>query len=94
MPEKEKEFKFDYGIIVYKYRFSISRPLSDYKEIELTKCIRMGLEFKYKTMAKDDLVPEIQIIYKDENNQPQCLCADLREFHFEIKHKGDMMMTL
>lgn len=47
MNEKE----FDYGIVVYKHRFNMTRSLDDYKEITLNKCIRIGLELKYKTMA-------------------------------------------
>lgn len=89
-----KEFNFDYGIIVYKHRFSINRSLNDYKETTLNKCIRIGLVYKYKTMAHDKLIAEIQICYKDEDNILQCLCLDLHDWTFEITHKGNMQVQL
>ena len=85
-----KNFTFDYGIVVYKHRFSINRSLDDYKETTLNKCIRMGIEYKYKTIACDKLIAEMQILYKDENNKLQCLCLDLHDWTFEIKHIGNM----
>lgn len=89
-----KVFSFDYGIVVYKHRFSINRSLDDYKETTLSKCIRMGIQYKYKTMACDKLIAEMQILYKDENDNVRCLCEDLHEYTFEIKHKGDMRIAL
>ena len=65
MSEKE----FDYGTVVYKHRFNMTRSLDDYKETILNKCIRIGLELKYKTMACDKLVYEMQIVYKDEKKK-------------------------
>ena len=47
MNEKE----FEYGIIIYKHRFNMTRSLDDYKETTLNKCIGIGLGLKYKTMA-------------------------------------------
>ena len=91
---QDKDFSFEYGIIVYDYRFSINRAIKDYKEITLNKCIRMGLEFKYYTMAKDKLIPELQIVYKDEDNKLQCVCLDLHEYTFKIMHKGSMMINI
>ena len=85
---------FDYGIVTYQHRFSINRSLNDYEEITLNKCIRMGVQFKYYTMACDKLVAEMQIVYKDENDNLHCLCEDLHDFTFCIKHKGDMMINL
>ena len=85
---------FDYGIIIYKHRFSINRSLNDYKETTLNKVIRMGLVLCYKTMAKDELVYEYQICYKDENNKLQCLCLDLHDWYIEIKHKGNAQITI
>lgn len=85
---------FDYGIVVYKHRFSINRSLDDYEETTLSKCIRMGVQYKYKTMVCDKLIAEMHIIYKDENNNLKCLCEDLHEYTFEIKHKGDMRIYL
>ncbi len=90
----EHYFHFDYGVVVYKHRFSINRSLDDYKEITLHKCIRMGIQYKYKTMARDKLIAEMQIVYKDENGKLHCLCEDLSEYTFEIKHKGDMKIQL
>ena len=88
------KFVFDYGVVVYKHRFSIHRSLNDYEEITLNKCIRMGVVYKYKTMACDKLIAEMQILYKDENGNVHCLCEDLHEYTFEIKHKGDMRISL
>ena len=90
----EKEFIFDYGIVIYKHRFSLDRSLNDYKETTLNKCIRMGLVYKYKTMARDKLIAEMQVLYRDENNEVQCLCLDLHDWTFEIKHKGNMLVQL
>ena len=87
-------FTFEYGIVTFKHRFSINRSLNDYEETTLNKCIRIGLEYKYYTMACDKLIAELQIVYKDENDKLQCLKADLHDWHFQIKHKGDMMITL
>ena len=90
----DKDFTFEYGIVVYKHRFSLNRSLDDYEETTLNKCIRMGVEYKYKTVACDKLIAEMQIIYKDENDKLQCLCEDLHEYTFEIKHKGNMQINL
>ena len=88
------DFTFEYGIVTFKHRFSIKRSLDDYEEITLNKCIRIGLEYKYYTMACDKLIAELQIVYKDENDKLQCLKKDLHEWTFEIKHKGNMKITL
>lgn len=90
----DEGFEFDYGIVIYKHRFSIDRPLDDYKETTLNKCICMGLVYKYKTMACDKLIAELQICYKDENNKLKCLCLDLHDWTFEVKHKGHMQITI
>lgn len=89
-----EDFSFDYGIVTYKHRFSLHRPLDDYEETTLNKCICMGIQYKYKTMACDKLIAEMQIIYKDVNNKSHCLCLDLHEYTFKIEHKGDMKITL
>lgn len=91
---EEKPFVFDYGVVVYKHRFSFKRSLNDYEETTLNKCIRMGVVYKYKTMGCDKLIAEMQIIYKDENDKLHCLCEDLHDYTFEIKHKGDMQISL
>lgn len=85
---------FEYGIIIYKHRFSVNRSLDDYEETVIMKGIRMGVHHLYKTMAKDKLVTEMQILYKDENNKVQCLRKDLEDWTFEIVHKGDMSICL
>ena len=87
-------FTFEYGIVIYKHRFSINRSLNDYEETMLNRCIRMGVQYMYKTMARDKLIAEIQIVYKDDNGKLQCFKGDLHEWTFEIKHKGDMMINL
>ena len=100
MTQEQKEYldkintRYDYGIITYKHRFSINRSLNDYEETTLTKVIRMGLELVYKTMAKDKLIYEYQICYKDNDNKLQCICLDLHDWYIEIKHKGDCMITI
>lgn len=86
--------KFDYGVVIYKHRFSINRSLNDYVETTLNKCICMGLVYKYKTMACDKLIAEMQIVYKDVNNKLQCLCLDLQDWSFKIEHKGNMLVEL
>ena len=72
-----ENFTFDYGVVIYKHRFSINRSLDDYKKTTLNKCIRMGIEYKYKTVACDKLIAEMQILYKDENNKLQCVCGEI-----------------
>jgi hypothetical protein len=88
------EKTFDYGVVVYKHRFSINRSLDDYKETTIETCVRMGVELKYKTMACDKLVYEMQILYKDENNKVQCLCLDLHDWTIAIKHIGNMQCNI
>lgn len=90
MNEKE----FEYGIVVYKHRFNLTRSLDDYKETTLNKCIRIGLELKYKTMACDKLVYEMQLVYKDEKDKLQCLCLDLHDWTINIKHIGNMQCNI
>lgn len=90
----EEKFVFDYGVVVYKHRFSIDRSLDDYTETTLNKCIRMGLVYKYKTMACDKPIAEMQIIYIDLDNKAHCLCLDLQDWTFKIKHKGNMLVEL
>ena len=85
---------FDYGIVIYKHRFSIKRPLDDYRKTILNKCIRMEIEYKYKTMDCDKLIAEMQIVYKDENSKLQCICLDLHDWTFSIKHLGNMQCNL
>lgn len=91
---KSNDFVFDYGIVEYKHRFSITRSLDDYEVTTLNKCMRMSVQYKYYTMACDKLIAEMQIIYKDENNKLHCFTADLHDFTFSIKHKGDMQIEL
>lgn len=88
------DITFEYGIVTFKHRFSIKRSLDDYEEITLNKCIRIGLEYKYYTMACDKLIAELQIVYKDENNKLQFLKKDLHDWTFKIEHKGNMTITL
>jgi hypothetical protein len=90
----EESFNFDYGVVVFKHRFSINRSLNDYEETTLNKCIRIGLELVYKTVAQDKLVYELQIVYKDENENLQCLKKDLENWTFEIKHTGNMQVNI
>ena len=88
------EFKFDYGIITFKHRFNMTRSLDDYEEITLSRCIGTSLQLKYKTVACDELMYEIQIVYKDENDVLQCKCLDLKDWTFNIKHIGNMQCNI
>lgn len=85
---------FKYGVIEFKKRFNINLSLDDYKVTTLNKCIRMVLVYKFETMACDKLIAEVQIVYKDEDDNLRCLKADLHDFTFAIKHKGDMQINL
>lgn len=89
-----KNLYFDYGIVEVKHRFNINRSLDDYKVITLNKCYNLYIVYKLKTVDGDRLFPEVQISYKDEDNNLRCLKADLHEFTFAIKHKGDMQINL
>lgn len=91
---KDKAFEFEYGIIKFKHRFSINRSLWDYQETTLTKCIRVGIQYKYTTMAKDKLIAEMQIIYKDDNDKLKILRKDLQEWTFTIVNKGNMSIQI
>lgn len=85
---------FKYGVVVCQHRFSINRSLDDYEEIWLNKCIYIGLELKYKTMACDELVYEVQIVYRDNENKTHCHCLDLRDWTISIEYLGDMKCLL
>ncbi|MBO5143741.1 MAG: hypothetical protein J6C46_12275 [Clostridia bacterium] len=86
--------KYDYGVITYKHRFSIKRSLDDYEDITLCNVIRIGVELKYKTVACDKLVYELQILYRDINFEIQCLKLDLHDWTFTINHLGEMMVNV
>ena len=86
--------EFEYGIVVYKHRFNMSCSLDDYEETILNKCIRIGLELKYKTMACDKLVYEVQIVYKDENDKLECLCLNLHEWDIEVINNGNSQCNI
>lgn len=95
--QSEKEcppnsFCFNYGRVAYKHRFSINRSPEDYEETVLEKCISM--EVQHKVKFNGDLIAEMQILYKDENDNLQCLCVDLHEFTFSVKHQGNMTISL
>lgn len=90
----DKTFSFEYGIVVYKHRFSINRSLNDYEETTLNNCISMSIQHKYYTMACDKLIAEVQILYKDESNKLHCTELDLHEWTFKIVHKGDMSINI
>lgn len=88
------EFTFEYGIVIYKHRFSLNRSLDDYEETTLNRCISISIQHKYKTMACDKLIAEVQILYKDNNEKLHCAKLDLHEWTFKIVHKGDMSINL
>ncbi len=83
------DFNFDYGIIVYKHRFSVNTSLDDYKSTVIYKVIRIGVELKYTTMEKSKLKYEMQIVYKDNNDNLECLKLDLEDYTVEILNTGD-----
>lgn len=86
-----KDCVFDYGVVSYKHRFSINRPINDYVERMLHRCIRMGIEFK---IIGERSIAEMQVVYKDVDGKLQCLCLDLHDFTFDILHLGDMQCTI
>lgn len=86
--------KFDYGVIEFKHRFSLKRSLDDYEVTTLEGCISVGLVYKYKTMACDKLVAEIQIVRRVSPTSTECVKFDLHDVTFTVKHKGDMTITL
>lgn len=88
------EKEFDYGVVKYKHRFSLNRSLNDYVQTTLNKCISMEIRYIYKTMACDELIIEMHILYKDDNDDLQCLCLDLYDYTFKVCHKGDMAINL
>lgn len=90
---KVERVDFDYGCIIVKPRFSISRPLSDYsaKKAVLTKCLRTGIEFK---IIDRQLIVEMQIVYKDVNEKLKCSCLNLHDWTCSIAHLGDMRCDL
>lgn len=85
---------FDYGVIEYKHRFSLSRSMDDYAVTVLDKCICVGLVYKYYTMAHDKLIAEVQIVRRVGPKETECVKFDLLDFTFTVKHKGDMSIHL
>lgn len=85
---------FDYGVVVYKHRFSINRSLYDYEEITLNKVIRIGLQLLYKTAVCDKLVYELQILHRTDDETVECLKLDLHDYTVSIKHVGHMMCNI
>ena len=82
---------FDYGLVTFKHRFSIDRPVNDYAETTLNRCIRMGIEFK---IFGGQPIAEMQVVYKDVNEKLQCLCLNLHDWTFSILHLGDMQCNI
>ena len=91
---QKDSFSFEYGIVVFKHRFSIKRSLNDYEETVINRCIALEISFVYKTMACDKLVTEICLVYKDENDKLQSIKKDLHDYNFKVIHKGDMSINL
>ena len=87
-------FTFDYGEIVIKPRFSISRAIDDYPVTVLLNCISVSLVYCYKTMACDKLIAEIQIIYRVSPSSTALYKFDLHDYSFEVVKKGDMSIRL
>lgn len=87
---KEKN-EFDYGIIVFKHRFAISRALDCYDETVLSKCIRTGVEYK---ICGSGLIAEMQIVHKDGDGKLQCTRLNLHDWTIRVKYVGDMQCEL
>lgn len=90
----DNDFNFDYGVIEFKHRFSLSRNLGDYAVTVLDKCISVSLVYKYYTMACDKLIAEIQVIHRVSPTETNLTKFDLHDFTFKVKHKGDMCISL
>lgn len=88
-----KEFKFNYGVVIYKHRFTINRSLDDYEEIKLDKCIMLELAWKSNINGTESWF-ETHIVYKDENNKPQIVKLKIEEYVVKVIHKGDMSINL
>lgn len=83
---------FNYGIVVYKHRFSINRSPNDYEETTLDKCVMLGLE--WKSNGTESWF-ETHIVYrKDDNNKPEIVKLKLEDFTVKIIHKGDMSINI
>lgn len=87
-------FSFEYGIVVFKHRFSIKRSLNDYEETTLYRCISMSIRHLYKTMAHDKLITEMNVLYKDDDGIVKCTKLDLHDWTFKVIHKGDMSISI
>lgn len=85
---------FDYGLITYKHRFTINRSLDDYEVHTLGNVISLSLWRGYKTMAKDKLITEFVIIYRDDEHKTQQLHLDQADWTVIVTYKGDMKIVL
>ena len=83
--------EFDYGIVEIHNRLNINKPLN-FETIKLEKCIRFGLVSK--SCMSGGSYWEIQILYKDENNELQCAKYNLNMKHINILHQGNMQIEI
>lgn len=83
--------EFDYGVIKISNRLNINKPIT-FKTLTLEKCIRFGLVKKCSVTGKSYW--EIQIIYKDENNDSQLAKYNLDDKEIRIRHQGDMLIEI
>lgn len=88
----EEELHFDYGKVIVSHRLNINKPINHETKI-INQGIRIGFEHKVKNF-KGDTFWQIQILHKDENDKLQCELLDLEDYQIEIKHKGDMSITI
>lgn len=88
---EENNEEFDYGIIVFKHRFDINRPLDCYDVTVMERCIRTGIVYK---ISGGRLIAEMQIVYKDDDEKLQCLRLDLHDWAISVKYVGDMQCDL
>ena len=84
--------EFDYGIIVIGYRLCVDKPIRREK-LRLEKCIRMGTVQKRRSLASP-YYWEVQIVYKDAENQLHCAKFDLEDRTIKIVHQGNMQIDL
>lgn len=82
----DNDFSFEYGVIeVIDFHNNFQKTVYD-------KCLRCGIHLMCRADEKRFI--EVQFIYKDENNKPQCFKGDKNDYHIEVKHQGNMQIEL
>lgn len=81
-------FEFEYGIVHVHQRNVIHG-----EEKKIDRGIRMDFVKKVKCVSGIAFW-EVQIVYKDEEGKLHCDCMNLDEWRIEIKHQGNMQITM